>query len=198
MMRLKSAQTLDRTPKHHGTAIFIAVLALVCVIVPLAGCQEKSTESPPPVETVVPADNTTSSSETTAILYENTDYGFRFPLPDSWKGYTVVTDKWEGLSTGDPQGEKIVETGPKVSIRHPEWTAENPRQDIPILVFTLEQWNAMHQENGFHIGAAPIEPSELGRNAKYVFALPARYNFAFPTGYEEVEALLKGHPLQPN
>ncbi len=42
----------------------------------------------------------------------------------------------------------------------------------------------------FHIGSAPINPSELGRNTKYVFALPARYNFAYLTGYEEVEEII--------
>ena len=46
-------------------------------------------------------------------------------------------------------------------------------------------------------GAAPINPSELGRNKRYVFALPPRYNFAFPTGYEEVEEILEGKPLEP-
>jgi hypothetical protein len=52
------------------------------------------------------------------------------------------------------------------------------------------------QKDEFHIGAAPINPSELGRNATYVFALPARYNYAFPTGYEEVDEILKGNPLR--
>ena len=54
-------------------------------------------------------------------------------------------------------------------------------------------------ENGeFHIGAAPVGPRELNRNSKYVFALPARYNFAFPEGYEEVEAILETNPLEAN
>ena len=60
-----------------------------------------------------------------------------------------------------------------ISIRHPQWTAENPRQDIPIMIFTIEQWNSLQQEK-FHIGAAPIGPTELNRNEKYVFAIPAR------------------------
>lgn len=127
-------------------------------------------------------------------VYENTQYGFRFTLPDSWKGYKIVTDKWEGLSAGDAQGDKV--SGVKLSIRHPEWTAEQPRQDIPILVFTVDQWNKLQQDK-FHIGAAPIDPSELTRNDKYVFALPARYNFAFPDGYQEVEDILKSKPIQP-
>ena len=131
-----------------------------------------------------------------SIVYKNTQYSFSFSLSESWKGYTIVTDEWKGLASGDSQGEKIVETGPMISIRHSEWTSENLRQDIPIMVLTLDQWNSLKQLE-FHIGAAPILPSELGRNSRYIFALPARYNYAFPTGYEEVEKILAGNPLQP-
>lgn len=131
-----------------------------------------------------------------SVVYENIQYGFRFTLPDSWKGYMIVTDKWEGLSLGDSQGEKVMESGPKISIRNPAWTSEQPRQDIPLLVFTNAQWNEL-QQGKFHIGAAPIGPSELIRNVNYVFALPARYNFAFPSGYQEVEDILNSKPIQP-
>jgi len=137
-----------------------------------------------------------TTGETGSIVYENAQYGFRFSLLESWKGNTIVTGKWEGLATGDSQGEKVVETGPTISIRHPRWTSENLRQDIPIMVSTLAQWNSL-QQGKFHIGAAPVDPSELGRNSKYVFALPARYNYAFPTGYEEVETILNSNSLQP-
>ena len=86
------------------------------------------------------------------------------------------------------------ENGPAVYKN--SWTAQNQRQDIPIMVFTHAQWDAL-QNGEFHIGAAPIGPSELARNSSYVFALPARYNYAFPAGYEEVENILKGDPLKP-
>jgi hypothetical protein len=129
-----------------------------------------------------------------AVVYKNTQYGFNFTLPASWKGYTIVNEKWEGLASDGSQ--KVAETGPKISIRHPLWTNQNPRQDIPIMIFTLVQWESLQQDK-FHIGAAPIGPSEIARNSEYVFALPARYNFAFPTGYEEVEKILTGNPLQP-
>lgn len=132
--------------------------------------------------------------QTDPTVYRNTQYGFSFQLPESWQGYTVVLDQWEGLAIDSP--DTVAQTGPLLSIRHPQWTSENPRQDIPIMVLTLSQWNAMQQEE-FHIGAAPIKPSELGRNSRYVFALPARYNYAFPAGYEEVEKILAGDPLQP-
>jgi hypothetical protein len=99
-------------------------------------------------------------------------------------------------SLKEEETDKTIETGPIISIRNPNWTSNKPMQDIPIMIFTINQWNAM-QKDEFHIGAAPINPSELGRNSKYVFALPARYNFAFLPGYEEVENILKSTPLQP-
>ena len=129
-----------------------------------------------------------------ATVYRNTKCGFSFSLPQSWQGYSIITDKWEGLPIG---GSKPVAAGPLISIRHPRWTTQNPRQDIPIMVFTTNQWDSLQREE-FHIGAAPIGPKELGRNTRYVFALPARYNFAFPTGYEEVKKILEGSPLQVN
>ncbi len=133
-------------------------------------------------------EETAPTDKPEAVIYKNTQYGFNFPLPDSWKGFKIVTGKWEG--TG-----KVNEAGPLISIRHPKWTEKTPRQDIPIMVFTLAQWDAL-QKGDFHIGAAPMNPSELGRNIGYVFALPARYNYAFPAGYEEVEEILKNNPIQ--
>ena len=130
------------------------------------------------------------------LIYENPRYGFSFTLPDSWQGYKVVSEAWEGLTLGEGEGARSVENGPLVLLRHPEWTVEEPRQDIPIMVFTLKQWDLL-QEEKFSIGAAPVGPKELARNERYVFALPARYNYAFPVGYEEVEVILSGHPLQP-
>lgn len=133
------------------------------------------------------------NSET--ILYENTEFGFTFSLPKSWKDYKIVTSSWKG-TTIDKQKNKREESGTVLSIRHPQWTEEKPRQDIPIMIFTLAQWSSL--ENGeFHIGAAPFGPTKLGKNNKYVFAIPARYNYAFPEGFKEVEDILKNKPLQP-
>lgn len=129
------------------------------------------------------------SETTTTVKYENFQYGFAFALPTSWKGYSVLTDQWSGQLL-DAKIAEISTIGPKISIRHPNWTVDNPRQDIPIMVFTLEQWTLIQQEK-LAVSAAPIGPSELGRNDKYIFAIPARYNFAFPTGFEEVEEILK-------
>jgi len=131
-----------------------------------------------------------------SIVYRNNHYGFSFSLPESWEGYTIVTDRWEGVSLERAKKGKVVERGPILSIRHPKWTSKNPRQDIPIMIFTLDQWKSLQQKK-FSVGAAPVGPKELDRNSKYVFALPARYNYAFPTGYEEVERILEGNSLVP-
>jgi len=131
-----------------------------------------------------------------AVVYQNTEDGFRFQLPDSWRNFAIVNNQWNGTAVEGPQAGDIIATGPLISIRHPLWTEEIPRQDIPIMVFTFSQWNSIQLEQ-LSLGAAPIGPSELGRNNKYVFALPARYNYAFPLGFEEVEQILKDNPLQP-
>ena len=64
------------------------------------------------------------------------------------------------------------------------------------MVFTIGQWDSLIREE-YAVSPAPIPPSELGRNSQFVFALPARYNYAFPTGYQEVEQILQDNPLHP-
>jgi hypothetical protein len=126
------------------------------------------------------------------VVYDNKDYGFYFTLPKSWIGYSVIEGKWEGLSLTET---KENQSGSIIIIRHPVWTEKTPRQDIPIMVFTQDQWKSLN--NGeFSVGAAPIGPSKLGENTTYVFALPARYNYEFLTGFEEVEEILENNPLQ--
>lgn len=179
---------LNMNPRE-SVNVGIVVLAII-VLAGLTGYFMLFKKSPPGAPTPIPRQPVTS------IEYSNAQYGFSFSLPAGWKGYSIVVDTWEGYTTEVPEGYAIIEHGPIISIRHPEWTSQNPRQDIPIMVFTLDQWAAM-QEDKFHIGAAPIGPSELGRSrTAYVFALPARYNFRFPTGFEEVGNILEGKPFR--
>ncbi|MDF2681659.1 MAG: hypothetical protein K0R47_2849 [Brevibacillus sp.] len=171
--------------KKLYSALFICTLIAFALI----GCTDYGLTNKQVVEQdSKPTVNHSSNS------YVNAQYGFSFSLPESWKDYSIVTGTWEGLAVGSETGETIVETGPLISIRHPQWTSQNQRQDIPIMIFTLDQWDSL-LKGKFHIGAAPVGPKELGRNSNYVFALPARYNYAFPQGYEEVEEILKENPL---
>jgi hypothetical protein len=188
-----------RTRNPHKRGLILPVLAALLLTTALSGC---SAAGNTPAVSTSPAAAAMESvdSEPAAdamsrtVVYQNTDYGFDFTLPESWKGYTIVSEEWQGYSISD--AANIITTGPKLSIRNPKWTEATPTQDIPIMIFTLQQWQDLLKEK-FAVSAAPIPPSELGRNSKYVFALPARYNFAFPAGYEEVEKILSGKPLQP-
>ncbi len=134
------------------------------------------------------------SADTAPVRYADERYGFDFTLPDSWRGYSVIVEEWVGYAQGEA-GQEPAARGPLLLLRHPHWTAQVPRQDIPIMAFTPSEWDAIEQDR-LHVGAAPVPPRELGRNARYVFALPARYNYAFPAGYEEVENILAGQPLR--
>ena len=108
----------------------------------------------------------------TPLVYRNVEYGFCLPLPTDWVGFKVLTERWSGGLSGD-------KSGPKFIIRNPRWTEEQPYQDIPILVFTPAQWRAV-DSGEFNVSPAPYGPSEVGRNRKYVFAVPPRF-----TGYDD-------------
>lgn len=164
----------------------------------LIGCSALTTVPTPPPHTSqsgIPELQPTTDSPKALIEYRNSEVGFSFSLPASWEGFSIQHSIWEGATSGE-QGDIIMEQGPLISISHPESTAQQPRQEIPIMVFTIAQWEQM-QQGEWHIGAAPFNPSELGRNSLYVLALPARYNYAFPEGWEEVEQILQNHPVTP-
>ena len=188
--------------KNIAVALLIVIVSVVAVIAGYVIVSSPPSDVVPPLTTpiqppvqlpTIPTSEPTPTSPTASIDYNNTEYGFIFTLPSSWKGYSIVTENWEG-NLIDSKNEQTIK-GPKISIRHPLWTAIVPRQDIPIMVFTLAQWDLITKEK-LSVGAAPIQPSELGHNARYVFALPARYNYAFPTGFEEVDTIMQGKPLQ--
>ena len=162
------------------------LVAIIALFVSGAVVWQKEASAPTPE---VPLTEISSHIE-----YHNMDYGFSIALPLTWAGYSVTIDQWTGDAAGDQLGDVHFTDGPVVSIHHTAWTGAGSYQDIPIMVFTLEQWADLQQDK-FHIGAAPINPSELGRNTTYVFALPARYNFTFPPGYEEVDQILASQPI---
>lgn len=116
--------------------------------------------------------------ETETLVYTNTTYGFSIELPKDWEGYTLVPAS--------------VQFGQAVTLRHPLWTEENKYMDIPVLIYPIAQWEIWEKNNfeGYPT-AAPIGPTERGRNARYVFATAPRYNFSFGTGFETVEEIIK-------
>jgi hypothetical protein len=170
------------------TSRMLALLIMWSAVLPLFASVGRGSTAPLASQ----ATEKMTEPSSAAIEYKDTKYGFSFTLPASWKGYKIVAEKWEGSDTrkGD------IEHGPLLYIRHPAWTKENPRQDIPIMIFTVSQWESVQQGN-YLVNAAPISPNELGRNRKYVFALPPRANYADLTGVEEVDDILRHGPLHP-
>src|SRR6266404_4905651 len=108
------------------------------------------------------------------VEYRNEQYAFGITFPSDWSGYSVVAGTWQG-QTQDEQGEtRDAYTGPEIIMRHRRWTAAAPWQDIPVMVFTHDEWALVEQQK-LGVSAAPITPSKLGENAKFVFALPPRW-----------------------
>ena len=142
-------------------------------------------------KTVTPV-NTATVPIVYTTIYSNKEYGFAFILPSTWNGYTVVKNSWEG----NPLNAKTKkETGPKLLIRNPKWTETLHYEDLPVLIFTLAQWDSYVKEN-FSVSAAPIQATEMGRNNKYVFALPPRWDFDYSQGYEEAQSIINMNPLE--
>ncbi len=136
--------------------------------------------------------DTITNGDPTSVEYRNESLGLLVKLPQSWEGFQDISAEGESAAWHGTEIETNteIESGPMIILRHPAYTDELPRQDIPLMVFTLEQWQGIELET-FVVGAAPIPPSELARNASYVFALPARYNYSFLEGSEEVDQLLR-------
>jgi hypothetical protein len=119
------------------------------------------------------------------VVYINTQYGFRFNLPDDWRGFCVVHRQW---SAG------LEDRGPLLLIRNSAYTDEDPHEDIPIMIFTRNQWKRILQEK-LIVSAAPCPPAEIAHNRRYVFCTPPRYFYDGYPGVEEVLAILGSQPM---
>jgi hypothetical protein len=59
------------------------------------------------------------------------------------------------------------------------------------MVFTPSQWSLITSEK-LAVSAAPIGPSQIGQNAKYIFATPPRwYGFTDAVGWQEAVDIVK-------
>jgi hypothetical protein len=171
-----------------GIGILVLLMTSVMVLQAFAAVESKSSAA----SGQEAAQKSGAEPAADGIEYSNTKYGFSFTLPETWKGYTIVIDRWEG----NDREKGAPDHGPVVRIRHPEWTKESPRQDIPIMVFILAQWDSIEQGN-YVFSAAPVRPLELGRNKKYVFALSPSFDDGDVAGGKEVNQILRHGPLHP-
>ena len=137
------------------------------------------------------------------VRYHNAQYGFSFFLGAGWRGYSEVIQQWKSSYLpewwrrfwrfcGFPDKNLVTEHGPVIILRHPQWKASAPYQDIPVLVFTRSQWDALHQGKlwpSFYAGGV-IE--EIWHNGKYVFGISTRYNTGDSVeGWKEVADIVE-------
>jgi hypothetical protein len=109
------------------------------------------------------------------LTYHDATYGLEFSLPGDWRGYSVLSQQWEAQKYNqDRDAAVFVGRGPIIVLRHPLWRVDDRYQDIPILVFTREQWDA-DRKGDLTIFAGGIE-SEICHNTRYVFATNSRFN----------------------
>lgn len=173
-----------------GQAFLVALCAASLLVAVCSGPGLGTPGAASPTAASPPALQTPTATAMPYPSYRNQRYGFQIRLPSGWQGFEVLMEAWQGTDiSGHGQ-----QAGPLVVIRDPRWTEQEPRQDIPIMVFTRDQWAALERAE-YAVSAAPMPPSELGSNSRYVFALPARYNYAFPPGWEEVDKLMASKPL---
>jgi hypothetical protein len=125
------------------------------------------------------------------LRYHNKEYGLVFSLPPSWQGYSVLSHQWEGISYSPAKDATVVTAqGLMIVLRHPQWTANDPYQDIPLMVFTRSQWNS-GKRGGFGVGDGGFD-EEMWHNQKYVFAMSSRYNAADDVkGWKEVADIVE-------
>lgn len=118
------------------------------------------------------------------LRYHNVQYGFTFFLPANWKGYSILIQQWSAeLYSTDYQKVIGTEHGPIIVLRNPQWKAGETYQDIPIIVFTRSQWDAVKPQRLF-VGAGGSN-DEISHNAKYVFGINSRHNWGELKGWEE-------------
>lgn len=111
------------------------------------------------------------------LRYHNAQYGLTFFLPSNWQGYSVLTQQWNS-ERYSPAADKTVvaDHGPMITLRHPQWEASALYQDIPILVFTRSQWDALHQGKIWPSLYAGGVMDEMWHNRRFVFGISSRYN----------------------
>jgi hypothetical protein len=108
------------------------------------------------------------------ILYHNSQYHLDFSLQQSWRGYSVIIQEWESQAYKPSLDQDVmVGHGPIILLRNPAWKADDPQQDIPIFVFTREQWSA-DMQNGIFAGGVM---EEISHNARFVFGIHSRFNW---------------------
>jgi hypothetical protein len=85
-----------------------------------------------------------------------------------------LTEHWDGETYLPAKGKDVVlARGPIIVLRNPLWKTNDLCQDIPIHVFTRQQWDDIKLGDYNAAGAGGVI-YELWHNDKYVFGIHSR------------------------
>lgn len=112
------------------------------------------------------------------VAYHNSRYDLTFYLPPDWRGHSVATEQWNGQTyVPTKDRDETVAHGPVIELlRSPPTKSAPPYQDIPIMIFTRQQWDDLHHGK-YDAAGAGGSIYELWHNDKYVFGIHSRYNW---------------------
>lgn len=139
-----------------------------------------SASSSPEITTASQSLKVSSSVASVSAVYKSAQYGLQIKFSPYWSGYTLISGSWQSKT-----GQK----GPLLTFRNMKWTSSAPTTDIPLEIFTAQQWDQM-QDLKFHVGGSESYPLEFKRNAKYVFAIDSRWAMSAQNDYSNVRAML--------
>ncbi|HWD92553.1 MAG TPA: hypothetical protein VG938_09400 [Verrucomicrobiae bacterium] len=125
------------------------------------------------------------------LRYHDSQYDLTFSLPASWKGYSILKQQWTGEAYSPEKDTDVVRgRGPIIIFRNPQWKTNDRYQDIPIYIFTRQQWDDSHLRYDA-VGAGGII-LELWHDDKYVFGMHSRYNTDDSVkGWKEAEEIVR-------
>jgi hypothetical protein len=88
----------------------------------------------------------------------------------------VLTEQWEGETyLREKDTDVVLARGSIIVLRNPQWETNNLYQDIPIYIFTRQQWDDIYPGKYDAAGAGGVI-YELWHNDKYVFGIHSRFN----------------------
>ena len=137
--------------------------------------------------------NAPSQPSGLSLRYYNAKFDLTFFLPASWRGYSVSVQQLDDEIYSPTKDRQIlVGHTPMITLRYPRWQASTPYQDIPILVFTRAQWDALHHGELWPSLFAGGMMDELWHSQRFVFAMSSRYNVADEvSGCKEVAEIIE-------
>jgi hypothetical protein len=200
-LRNSSPSPIEAKPKWHPTPLqkWIAIIGTIAILAMsgayayvsyLAGknYEEVSRQARKAQEDIQALEQRRAD----LVVYKNDTFGFSIELSADWKGYTVnqIKEDIYDLTGRTTTNNGVVDSFQIIELHHPSETPDNPREVMPIMILTQAQWGHIFNEE-WSVGAAPVPPTLLGQNSQWIIALPARYNYDFEPGWEEVDQLIR-------